>query len=405
MRGANTIPTRAHRAVLALLFATIVIGLADVPSPAPARAAGIRVTFTAGCHTGYRFASSGAVLARKQACLGRGSSAPASARVWVGGRGAHFAITAGIWAGYSIPETPRSYVPGIIVTRTFAPPERRSFMTGLYRGYAFDVAWTAATLVRSMWINGLSGANVSRHAVINGRYHYLMANGALAGLWVRSNGYHSSSPQMQYGPNPPACAYADVLTARRRLADWRTTLLDTRLMLERSYRPSDLVNTSTVGGTAGFSVRSVAATDLRTLLWAARSVGRPLRIISAYRSYEAQISVFNDWVAKAGYEAALRGSARPGHSEHQLGTTLDVTHLGGAVPWSYTDWAAHPTGAWLRDNAWRYGFVMSYPKGAFARSCYDYEPWHYRYVGRTMAAQVRESGLTLREWLWRRYGS
>jgi D-alanyl-D-alanine carboxypeptidase len=176
-------------------------------------------------------------------------------------------------------------------------------------------------------------------------------------------------------------------------------------MLERSHRPPDLVATSTVGGTAGYTVRAVAANDLRALLAAAKAAGRPLRIVSAYRSYDTQIATFNDWVAKSGYATALRRSARPGHSEHQLGTTLDVTHAGGSAPWNYADWATHPTGAWMRDNAWRYGFVMSYPKGTFARSCYDYEPWHYRYVGRPMAAQVRESGLTLREWLWRRYGS
>ena len=53
-------------------------------------------------------------------------------------------------------------------------------------------------------------------------------------------------------------------------------------------------------------------------------------------------------------------------------------------------------------NAWRYGFVMSYPRGSFSRVCYDYEPWHYRYVGRAAAADIRASGLTLREWLWLR---
>lgn len=101
-----------------------------------------------------------------------------------------------------------------------------------------------------------------------------------------------------------------------------------------------------------------------------------------------------------GYEYALRTSARPGHSEHQLGTTVDVTSAGGAPPWNYSDWAATPAGAWMAANAWRYGFVMSYPRGSFATVCYDYEPWHYRYVGRDVAARMVAGGLTLREWLW-----
>src|SRR4029079_7567934 len=69
--------------------------------------------------------------------------------------------------------------------------------------------------------------------------------------------------------------------------------------------------------------------------------------------------------------------------------------------WYYTDWGKTKAGAWLRANAWKYGFVMSYPKGKSTVTCYGYEPWHFRYVGRAEAAKVRASGLTLREYLWR----
>ena len=72
---------------------------------------------------------------------------------------------------------------------------------------------------------------------------------------------------------------------------------------------------------------------------------------------------------------------------------------------SMAAWCEHNNfmgaGAWLRVNAWKYGFVMSYPKGKTAVTCYQYEPWHYRYVGRTRARLIRSSGLTLREFLWR----
>ena len=66
------------------------------------------------------------------------------------------------------------------------------------------------------------------------------------------------------------------------------------------------------------------------------------------------------------------------------------------------DWATTAAGAWLQQNAWRYGFVMSYPKNKRDLTCYVYEPWHYRYVGRDVAKAVEESGLALREWLWGR---
>ena len=94
-------------------------------------------------------------------------------------------------------------------------------------------------------------------------------------------------------------------------------------------------------------------------------------------------------------------SARPGHSEHQLGTTLDFRSYGGSAPWNYADWGRTKAGTWLRNNAWKYGFVLSYPKGKTAQTCYAYEPWHYRYVGRAVAARIHASGLTEREYLWR----
>jgi LAS superfamily LD-carboxypeptidase LdcB len=90
--------------------------------------------------------------------------------------------------------------------------------------------------------------------------------------------------------------------------------------------------------------------------------------------------------------------ARPGHSEHQLGTTIDVTTEGETdVDQS---WGATPQGQWVATNAHKYGFLLSYPQGATERTCYDYEPWHLRYVGRELAADVIESGLSLREYLW-----
>jgi len=62
-----------------------------------------------------------------------------------------------------------------------------------------------------------------------------------------------------------------------------------------------------------------------------------------------------------------------------------------------------PAGRWLSRNAWKYGWLMSYPKGKSAVVCYRYEPWHYRYYGRELAKQIHDSGLTTREYLWSHY--
>jgi D-alanyl-D-alanine carboxypeptidase len=171
-------------------------------------------------------------------------------------------------------------------------------------------------------------------------------------------------------------------------------------MVPSSYQPTDLADTSAAGLNGGFGVRGLVIGDLAAMASAARSAGAPLQIASGYRSYAVQQQTFDYWVSVGGYEQALRTSARAGHSEHQLGTTVDVTSAGGAPPWNYADWAATPAGAWMAANAWQYGFVMSYPRNSFATVCYDYEPWHYRYVGRDAAWRMRVSGLTLREWLW-----
>jgi|FLYL01.1.fsa_nt_gi D-alanyl-D-alanine carboxypeptidase len=198
----------------------------------------------------------------------------------------------------------------------------------------------------------------------------------------------------------PACAFEDRLTPHGHYDDWRITLVDPLFRLPDGYAPPDLVPVSEAGLPGRGQVRAILIDDLRTLVAAARAEGLELVSLSAYRSYTYQVQTFNSWVNSLGLERALEVSARPGHSEHQLGTAIDFGTLGGPAAWDLDDWAQTAEGAWLAANAHRYGFVMSYPKGAQAVVCYDYEPWHYRYVGREAAAQIHASGLTLREWLW-----
>jgi D-alanyl-D-alanine carboxypeptidase len=198
----------------------------------------------------------------------------------------------------------------------------------------------------------------------------------------------------------PGGIYLDILTAHHGYADWHRSLLDTVFMLPSDHYPGDVVDTAAAGLNGGYLVRSFVVADLKALADAARANGTPIAVVSGFRSHAQQQSTFDYWVSVGGYEQALRTSARAGHSEHQLGTTLDFTSAGGGAPWAYADWAATPAGAWVAANAWRYGFVMSYPPGSFAETGYDYEPWHYRYVGRDVAAAVRASGLPLRPYLW-----
>lgn len=112
---------------------------------------------------------------------------------------------------------------------------------------------------------------------------------------------------------------------------------------------------------------------------------------SAYRSYWAQQSVYNGWVNSLGQEAADLTSARPGHSEHQTGLSIDVSALPAVCSLDQC-FADTPQGQWLAANAWQYGFVVRYPNGFTHITGYEYEPWHMRYVGTALAAEMHATG-------------
>lgn len=222
-----------------------------------------------------------------------------------------------------------------------------------------------------------------------------------------SDGSTSSSPASPQAktaaPALPACRYRDQLTRYHEVRHWRKTLLDTNLRVTRSYEPWDLVSVSRAGIRGSGMVRQRVIADLAAMASAAKRRGKALAARSAYRSYQTQVATFNSWVERSGYEAALRFSARPGHSEHQLGTTIDFTTAPG-VPLS-SSFGNSPAGRWLARNSWRFGFVMSYPKGKQRTSCYGYEPWHFRYVGRELARRIHASGDVPRRFLWETFES
>jgi D-alanyl-D-alanine carboxypeptidase len=209
------------------------------------------------------------------------------------------------------------------------------------------------------------------------------------------------SPALGLGPLPD-CRLDDIMTSPRDNDSWSMTLVDTILRVERTYVPPDLVPVSNAGIVGGGSIRKVAINDLRAMGKAAKANGTPLGNLSSYRSYRQQVKVFNRYANAYGYNQAVKFSARPGHSEHQLGLAIDFMADGGPSP-MIGDWATTRTGKWMLNHAWEFGWVLSYPKGKYGATCYTYESWHYRYVGRELAARIHASGLTIREYLWANY--
>lgn len=209
----------------------------------------------------------------------------------------------------------------------------------------------------------------------------------------------------------PACRRADIMTVPRDYDSWSTTLVDWLLRVGDDYVPPDLVDVGEAGIAGGGKIRAVAIDDMRAMAEAAAAAGNPIGVWSPYRSYKEQVQIYNDYVALDGVEGASTYSMPPGHSEHQLGLGVDFMSAGGGSPLK-GDWRTTPAGKWMSKNAWRYGWVMSYPLDPdwkigddlwSDRICFSYEPWHYRYLGREVAKKVHDSGLTIREYLWQHY--
>lgn len=159
--------------------------------------------------------------------------------------------------------------------------------------------------------------------------------------------------------------------------------------LNENYSPIKLTDINTmytlpVGKTLQFL--DPAYKYLEDLLKDAEKDGISLRIASAYRSFETQASLKSNYKVTYG-SGANTFSADQGYSEHQLGTTVDFTtpELVGAVQ-AFANTAANK---WLLENAYKFGFVLSYPK---SNAYYIYEPWHWRFVGVDLAKGLHENG-------------
>ncbi|MBQ9833977.1 MAG: D-alanyl-D-alanine carboxypeptidase family protein [Bacilli bacterium] len=136
----------------------------------------------------------------------------------------------------------------------------------------------------------------------------------------------------------------------------------------------------------------IAAGALKQLQAAALVDGFNIELLSGYRSYNRQKTIYEGKVASRGYDSSDRYSARPGHSEHQTGLAFDV----GSITYTYGETAS---GQWLNANCAKYGFIIRYPEDKEDITGYGYEPWHIRYVGVEVATEIMEKGLTLEEYL------
>lgn len=206
----------------------------------------------------------------------------------------------------------------------------------------------------------------------------------------------NKEPQTMPPPLPPSVPVEESCNDAR-------VLVDRSHSLPPHYTPEDLVSLPSYGiptlGNGEMRLRGEAAERLRDLVSVAATDGEELIVASAYRSYEDQETLYGRLKGAYGADSDLM-SARPGYSQHQLGTAVDFTNAKA----NYQVWESfgYTTAAqWLSSHAHEYGFILAYPSGQEADTGYEWEPWHYRYVGVENAERITQGGLSLQEFLVR----
>lgn len=168
--------------------------------------------------------------------------------------------------------------------------------------------------------------------------------------------------------------------------------------LSKDYIPNDLVKVPMdyAWGDYGSIICRKVAYDAFLNMWQeAHNEGYYLMISSAFRTYQEQETVFNNYKDSYGEDYALSIAAKPGYSEHQTGLALDIFTKTNNNRKTFKDSDA---AKWLANNAYKFGFILRYPQDKVDLTGYDYESWHFRYVGKDIAKYIQENKITFEEY-------
>jgi len=164
--------------------------------------------------------------------------------------------------------------------------------------------------------------------------------------------------------------------------------------LKQDYVPNDLQKINLEYSCDNKYLREIAKIKFEEMAFDAKEEGYNIIAVSAYRSYDYQEKLYNNYVKDKGLYYADMCSARAGHSEHQTGLAVDIADLS----LDYDNFEKTKEFKWVKNNAHKYGFIMRYPKAKFHITGFKYEPWHYRYVGTDIATHIYNNNLTLEEY-------
>ncbi len=168
-----------------------------------------------------------------------------------------------------------------------------------------------------------------------------------------------------------------------------TVLVNKYYSLGEDYVPNDLELIDSAYQVGGKKMTHDATVAFNQMAKAAKEEGYNIRAMSTYRSYSYQDGLYNRYVQNDGVENADTYSARPGHSEHQTGLAVDVDN----VKMTYTNFGNTNEFSWMKNNAYKYGYILRYTQENEFITGYKNEPWHYRYVGVEIATKMREENI------------
>lgn len=173
-----------------------------------------------------------------------------------------------------------------------------------------------------------------------------------------------------------------------------TILVNKYNYLEENYIPNDLEDISLQYARSGMKLVREAKEAYEAMAKNASTSNLKLVATSSYRSYEYQDKLYNNYIKSDGIEAADTYSGRPGFSEHQTGLAVDIYN--GKE--TYTNFEKTKEFEWMQKNAYKYGFILRFPKDKEDITGYIYESWHYRYVGIKIATYIHENNISYEEY-------
>ncbi len=183
-------------------------------------------------------------------------------------------------------------------------------------------------------------------------------------------------------------------TEKTPLLNKETILVNKYLYLENDYVPENLESIPNEYARSGMKLVNVAKDKFVEMAKQAKEDGTPIIAMSSYRSYEYQVNLYNRYVKSDGIDAADTYSARAGFSEHQTGLCVDI--YDGKI--DYTNFEKSKSFSWMAENAHKYGFILRFPKDKENITGYQYESWHYRYVGSEIATYIHNNNITFDEY-------